>query len=942
MAYEVTKKTFPARTLSYAVSICALTALSTASCKKTQPQLVDDLVYFKDDITAVARFNFSRSEAVGMWGEMLAGFASSTAGAAAIETLFRDCSTGLLSGATTLTVGTGTLGIGIAKDFVWILRGDLARVALMDCLRKRASDAGTTPAEITVGGNTLIQYREGLWATSPRDGILISGNQARAVEGLTLEASGSRKGSLLDNDRFKKVLLSYDGQDVWIEVTANEASRKLMRASPGFAPAAAMSYAVLVGNFEGGSLKVQMDSRLESPQEGAEEAMLDFASYIFPRCLGDRQVTGKLGTTCFDAEATGSGIKMGATISRQNLVAAASHTGAEIDPHTALLVVGNTNLTSADLALKSRIELVGFVVVVKSGSAVQAADAERADVVVISESVSSASLGERLTNVATGIVCSEPALFDDLELTGEVWTKDFGDVPSASNVFVAVAHHPITGDLQGSIPVLAQPGKLVWGWPGGEGLILARTDGAVPRAAVFAYDVGTRLASGEAATGRRVGFFAGEATPSQFTEKAWSIFSRAVHWASKKPDATGYLLVGRKPLGAGDANLAAVMVATGVAVEVVTPATLGSIASHRRDVLVVSESVESVDVKDSVLASTFTPLVVLEPSLFDDLGMTGGSWQTDYGDRLQETSIEIVDSLHVLSAGLGGLQTVVNPGGKFVWGKPANGAQIVAHLPGAPQQSAIFSYVRGQAMIGRRAPARRVGFFLGRDAPTKLTVPGRRLLASALRFAIEPDPATAVFVVGTAPPSPSDAAIAARLSQLGMNVRVILDAELTNTTADAFDLIVVSESCASSSIGDKVAATKTGVLMLEVAALDETGMVASAWGIDQGDIENQDAVEIVNFRHPLAGGLSKGVTVIATGPGKLLWGRPPSTAAVVATVKAQAEKATVFAFSPGDMMVSTRAPGRRLGWFAGRDLPASFSTAGWQLFDAAATWASEK
>ncbi|MDZ4845565.1 MAG: hypothetical protein SH857_08455 [Chitinophagales bacterium] len=55
---------------------------------------------------------------------------------------------------------------------------------------------------------------------------------------------------------------------------------------------------------------------------------------------------------------------------------------------TALLVVGNTNLNSGDLALKNRLQILGYTVTVKSASSSTAGDATGKSLVIISATVS--------------------------------------------------------------------------------------------------------------------------------------------------------------------------------------------------------------------------------------------------------------------------------------------------------------------------------------------------------------------------------------------------------------------------------------------------------------------------------------------------------------------------------------------------------------------------
>ena len=129
--------------------------------------------------------------------------------------------------------------------------------------------------------------------------------------------------------------------------------------------------------------------------------------------------------------------------------------------------------------------------------------------------------------------------------------------------------------------------------------------------------------------------------------------------------------------------------------------------------------------------SLAVPLLVMQPGLFDDLGMTGklrGSYGVTDGLGLQELDIVGRGSL---AAGLKGRVRVVERLSPFNFGIPFPSAQVIARLPKDEERAAIFSYERGDGLDGFRAPAARIGFFATERALNSLSEDGERLFAAA-------------------------------------------------------------------------------------------------------------------------------------------------------------------------------------------------------------------
>jgi hypothetical protein len=76
--------------------------------------------------------------------------------------------------------------------------------------------------------------------------------------------------------------------------------------------------------------------------------------------------------------------------------------------------------------------------------------------------------------------------------------------------------------------------------------------------------------------------------------------------------------------------------------------------------------------------------------------------------------------------------TVATAPAKFGWGKPSPNAVKIARVVGKADQWTIFGYEAGATMVGANAPARRVGWFAGRDTFISLNDTGLRLFDAAV------------------------------------------------------------------------------------------------------------------------------------------------------------------------------------------------------------------
>jgi hypothetical protein len=188
----------------------------------------------------------------------------------------------------------------------------------------------------------------------------------------------------------------------------------------------------------------------------------------------------------------------------------------------------------------------------------------------------------------------------------------------------------------------------------------------------------------------------------------------------------------------GDTRLRLFIETRGFVVAMIDDSSPASAATGK-DLVVIASTVTA-----SMVGTKFRdvaiPLLSLEAAVFDDLGMTGGTSMTDF-QEVQGTSVEILVPGHPMAAGTTGTVRVVTVSGmpdpKMNWGKPAATAERVARFDGmAADHLAIFGYTAGTMMVGRVAPARRVGFFAADEAAQRLNDDGLRMLGNAIDWAM--------------------------------------------------------------------------------------------------------------------------------------------------------------------------------------------------------------
>jgi hypothetical protein len=195
------------------------------------------------------------------------------------------------------------------------------------------------------------------------------------------------------------------------------------------------------------------------------------------------------------------------------------------------------------------------------------------------------------------------------------------------------------------------------------------------------------------------------------------------------------LVVGNTSLAPGDAALKARLQGMQFTVSVKSGPAVQASDATGKVLVVISDTVTSGDV-NTKLRDVATPVLCLEPSLFDDMRFSGPTIGTDFGTQGSQREVALAAVSHPLAEGL--TLPATTTASTYGWARPVPGATIIATLAGASDRAALFAFTAGQPLFGSLpAPARRVGAFMTGGTPQVFTTQAWRLFDNAVRWLTE-------------------------------------------------------------------------------------------------------------------------------------------------------------------------------------------------------------
>jgi len=424
-----------------------------------------------------------------------------------------------------------------------------------------------------------------------------------------------------------------------------------------------------------------------------------------------------------------------------------TQTGTITTAKTALVVVGVPGtLTSRDSWVRDQLQDDGWTVTIADDNGITAAAATGKQLVVVTDSVSSSTVGNTFKTTAVPVIVSEAFILDDMGMTGTGGT-DFGNTAADQTqitITTAGETHPLGAGLYGTITTTTSGISHAWGKPASAATKAASIVGDATKSTIFGYDTGATMSSGTAAA-RRVGWFQYEGASSLLTANAAVLFRAAVDWAANLPTQPSAIVVVGNPgsLTTRDSWFRDRLQDAGWSVSMVDDTGITASAADGKQLVVITDSVGAATVGNT-FKTTAVPVVVTEAFILDDMGMTGTTSGTDFGSTgIDQTQIAITTAgeTHPLGAGFpAGNLTTSTSAITHNWGKPAGAAIVAATLPSDATKAAIFGYDIGATMSSGTAPARRVGYFHYEGNTSLLNTNATALFDATITWAAQTTP----------------------------------------------------------------------------------------------------------------------------------------------------------------------------------------------------------
>lgn len=197
-----------------------------------------------------------------------------------------------------------------------------------------------------------------------------------------------------------------------------------------------------------------------------------------------------------------------------------------------LYISATTTLNASDAAVKTKLENLGYDVVVESGVSSVEADATGKKLIVISSVVTSTDVGQRFRNTPVPVLTWESHLLDDLGMTGTVKGTDYMTATGQTQIYIVNSSHPLAAGLSGIVSVYGASGIMSWGLPASTAIRVGDlTTGA--RSGLFAYEKGVSMV-GVTAPARRVFIFLEDNQSSNLTAQGQSLLDAAIKWSLGK------------------------------------------------------------------------------------------------------------------------------------------------------------------------------------------------------------------------------------------------------------------------------------------------------------------------------------------------------------------------------------------------------------------------
>src|SRR5690625_4461940 len=194
-----------------------------------------------------------------------------------------------------------------------------------------------------------------------------------------------------------------------------------------------------------------------------------------------------------------------------------------------MLFVG-TGLPADDKTIQY-LETLGFSTIdFADVKKVETEDAEDYDIVFVGESAGSADIGQKFMDLPIPVIYSKGWVLDKVYLSSGK-AGEFGDLDDQTSLEIIESQHSLSAGLDGTVDVYSDPGKINFGMPSDDAIVIATIEGKEEHASIFAYDEGAKNVNGDPVPARRVSTFLFAGQEDEVTQGGWDLIEAAVIWA---------------------------------------------------------------------------------------------------------------------------------------------------------------------------------------------------------------------------------------------------------------------------------------------------------------------------------------------------------------------------------------------------------------------------
>jgi hypothetical protein len=592
-----------------------------------------------------------------------------------------------------------------------------------------------------------------------------------------------------------------------------------------------------------------------------------------------------------------------------------------------LMVVGGATLTHGEEVVKAHLESLGEFVEVSKAAAVHPTDVQGKLLIWLSDSSAGILNPSLFATAPVPVVTVSSAMFNGMRLTGAVGGLQRGSADAQASVRMPHPSHVLSAGLEGVVSVSTSPGTLWWGVPSAQAIPVAGLETAPGKAVIFAYEQGARMGLG-LAPARRLAIGFSDAILTSLDAEGALLLDTALRWALRLnlpplaytsvpplvPAGTPVAISGivfddglpnppGRPAVTWGLVSGAGTVAFADATALSTTVTLSEAGDY---VLRFSASDGVFSASSDVHVKAFDPATPNEPPTVDIAPGDDISLRLPTHTHLSAT---VTDDGRPVPSKITLAWTLASgpKNGRVTISSPKTAETDVRFLP---------PYAAGGYVIRLTAS----------DGELQ-TVHDVTIHAAAARHAL--------LVASTTVAHPEDKAARTRLEDHGYVVRVVDGTAATPADAVGQDVVLLSATVNAGGVKARFRAIPQPVLVWEQGLFPFMGMTGGVAGTDFGVDMQGTAIDIANTTDPLAAHLS-GLVTVNTQAGEVRWGVVAGAGVVVATLKDDPGKATIFYFEKGAALkAGASAAARRVGMFVRPDL---LTADGWTLFDAAVAW----